>query len=48
MFGNTWWSTKVGENLLSDLVIFLRFLSDTPFDLHELIQVVPLKIFINT
>ena len=43
MFGNTWWSTKVGAKLLSDLVIFSIFSSDIPLDFHELIWVVQLK-----
>ena len=43
MFGNTWWSTKVGTKLLSDLVLFSRFYSDIPLDFHESIRAVPLK-----
>ena len=43
MTGNTWWLTKVGAKLLSDLVILSIFSSDIPFDFHKLIQVVPLK-----
>ena len=40
MSGNTWWSTKVGAKLLSDLVIVSVFSSDIPLDFHELIRVV--------
>ena len=43
MSGNTWWSTKVGAKLLSDLVIFSIFSSNIPLDFHGLIWVVPLK-----
>ena len=34
---------KVGERLLSDLVIFSKFSSDIPLDFHKLIKVVPLN-----
>ena len=43
MSGNKCWSTKVGANLLSDLIIFSIFLSDIALDFHESIQLVPLK-----
>ena len=43
MTGNTWWLTKVGAKLLSDLVILSIFSSDIPFDFQKSIQVVPLK-----
>ena len=43
MSGNAWWSTKVSEKLLSDLVIFSIFSSENPLDFHESIQVNPLK-----
>ena len=43
MFGNTWWSTKVGTNLLSDLILFSRFYSDIPLDFDESIRAEPLK-----
>ena len=39
MSGNTWWLTKVGVKLLSDLIIFSVFFSDIPLAF----QVVPLK-----
>ena len=35
MFGNEWWSTKVGAKLLSYLVIFSILSSDIPLDIHE-------------
>ena len=35
MFGNKWWSTKVGAKLLSNLAMFSRLSSDTPLDFHE-------------
>ena len=38
-----WWSTKVGEKLLSVLVISSIFSFDIPLDFYESIQVVPLK-----
>ena len=40
---NTWWSAKLREKLLPDLVIFPIFFSDIPLDFHELIRLVPLK-----
>ena len=43
MSGNKWWSTKVAENFLSDLVIFFVFLSDIPLDFQESSQEVPVK-----
>ena len=43
MHGNTWWSTKVGVKLLSDLITFSIFSSDTPLDFLQSIWVVPLK-----
>ena len=43
MTGNTWWLTKVGAKLLSDLVILSIFSSDIQFHFHKSIQVVPLK-----
>ena len=43
MSGNTWWLTKVGSKLLSDLVIFSIFFSYIPLDFDESILVVPLK-----
>ena len=43
MSGNAWWSTKVSEKLLSDLVIFSIFSSENPLDFHESIQVNSLK-----
>ena len=39
MFGNKWWSTKVGTKLMSDLVIFSILSSD----FHDSIWVVPVK-----
>ena len=33
--GNTWWSTKIGAKLLSDLAIFSMFSSGRPLDFHE-------------
>ena len=46
MLGNTHWSTKVGEKLFSDLVIFLIFSSEIPLDFHESIRVVALKYWV--
>ena len=43
MSGNTWWSTKFGAKLPSDLVIFSIFSSDTQSDFYNSIRVVPLK-----
>ena len=43
MSGNTWWLTKVGSKLLSDLVIFSIFFSYIPLDFDESVLVVPLK-----
>ena len=43
MSGNERWSTKVGVKLLSDLVMFLIFSSNSLLDFHESIQVGPLK-----
>ena len=43
MSGNEWWSTKVGVRLLSDLVLFSIFSSNSLLDFHESIRVVPLK-----
>ena len=43
MSGNTWWSTKVGAKLLSDLVIFSIFSFDITLDFHESIRVVSLN-----
>ena len=40
---NTWWSTKIGAKLLSDLVIFAICFSKIPLDFHESSRVVPLK-----
>ena len=42
MSGNKWCSTKVGAQLLSDLIIFSIFSPDIPLDFHELIPIVPL------
>ena len=42
MSGNKWW-TKLGEKLLSDLVIFSILSSDIPLDFQNSIRVVPLK-----
>ena len=39
MSGNTWWSTKVGAKLVSDLDIFSIFSSEIPLDFHESIGV---------
>ena len=36
-------SIKVGEKLLSDLVIFSILTSDNALDFHNLIRIVPLK-----
>ena len=41
--GNKWWSTKVGEKLLPDLVVFSIFSPDIPLDFHESIWVALLK-----
>ena len=43
MFGNKWWSTKVGTKLLSDLVTFSMFSSENPLDFYNSIQAVLLK-----
>ena len=43
MFGNEWWSTKVGAKLLSYLVIFSILSSDIPLDFREQILVVAWK-----
>ena len=43
MSGNKWWSTKVGDKLLLDLVVFSIFSYEIPLVFHESIQVVPLK-----
>ena len=43
MSDNTWWSTKVGAKLLSDLVIFSICFCDIALDFHESVWVVPLK-----
>ena len=43
MSGNTWWLTKVGAKVLSNLVLFSIFSSDIPIHFHQLIWVVPLK-----
>ena len=43
MSSNISWSIKVGEKLLSDLVIFSVFSYDIPLDFHESTGVVPLK-----
>ena len=41
MFGNKWWLTKVGEKLMSNLVIFSIFFSDIPLGFQKSIGVVP-------
>ena len=43
MFGNKWWSTKVGTKLLSDLVTFSIFSSENSLDFYNSIQPVALK-----
>ena len=43
MSGNERRSTKVGVKLLSDLVMFSIFSSNSLLDFHESIQVGPLK-----
>ena len=43
MSGNTWWWTKVGAKLMSDLVIFSIFSSSILPDIYESIRVVALK-----
>ena len=40
MAGNTWWSAKVGTNLLPDLAVFSIFSSETLLNFHESIRVV--------
>ena len=40
---NKGWSTKAGEELLSDLAIYLLSSCDIPLDFHDIILVVPLK-----
>ena len=36
MFGNEWWSTKVGAKLLPDLALFSILSSDISIDFYEL------------
>ena len=43
MSGNTWWSTKFGAKLLSDLVTFSIFYFDITLNFYKSIGVVPLK-----
>ena len=43
MSGNKWQSTKVGANLLCDLVIFSVLSSHIPLDLHDSMRVKLLK-----
>ena len=43
MSENKWWSTKVGAELLSDLVIVSILSYDILLDFQESIQVVPPK-----
>ena len=43
MSGNKWWSTKIGVELLPDLVIFSILSPDIPLDFHNSIRVVSLK-----
>ena len=43
MSDNAWLSPKGDAKLLSNLVIFSIFSSDSPLDFHKSIQVVPLK-----
>ena len=40
---NTWWLTKVGAKLLSDLVVFSIFSSDISLESQQSIWVVSLK-----
>ena len=46
MSDNSWWLTKVGAKLVSDLVIFSIFSSDIPLHFHKSIWLVPLKYLI--
>ena len=41
MFGNKWCLAKVGEKLMSNLVIFSISFSDIPLGFQESIRVVP-------
>ena len=43
MYGNKWWSAKVGVKLPSDLVIFSILPSAFSLDFHDSIRVEPLK-----
>ena len=46
MSGNKWWSIKIGEKLLSDLVIFSIFFSKILLVFYNSIRVVPLNYLI--